>query len=87
MSKLAVIVSAALDAGSTLLRLELYRGALSCEEQRGWLWPPSNTRQRIAGDGARQELTRTVFKKSLTLRNDPPSRSKDQEASLIGQEK
>ena len=87
MSKLAVIVSAALDAGSTLLRLELYRGALSCEEQGGWLWPPSNRSRRLAGDGAGQGLTRTVFKKSLTLRNDPLSRSKGQEASLTGREK
>jgi hypothetical protein len=87
MSKLAVIVSAALDAGSTLLLLELRSGALAREEQGGWLWLPRNRRRRLADDGARQDLTRTVFKKSVTLTNDDPSRSTDQKASLTGGEK
>ncbi len=84
MSKRVVIVSVSLDAGVTVLRIEVARGALAHEGQGVFLWPRGNRQRRLAGEA---DLPRTVFKKSLTLTNDDPSRSTDQKASLIGREK
>ncbi len=80
MSKRVVIVSVSLDAGVTVLRIEVTRD----EGQGVFLWPRGNRQRRLAGEA---DLPRTVFKKSLTLTNDDPSRSTDQKASLIGREK